>query len=142
MAGRDEERGLDQALLRVIAQRLGALGLVDSVAVFPPEKPSAIVAALDEQYFPPAFHQVFLEIRAFTNGDFSITYREESNGAAWQCRWDRHENPHSDRDHFHPPPQAGTDEAVDRDYPADVFAVLEVILSEVDDRLGQIWNEA
>ena len=57
------------------------------------------------------------------------------------CRWDRHENPHNGRDHFHRPPAAQASEAVDREYSIDLFAVLKEILTELDERVGEIWLE-
>jgi hypothetical protein len=56
------------------------------------------------------------------------------------CRWDRHDNPHSTRDHFHKPPEARTEDAVDREYPTDLLAVFELVLDFVDRRLGDVWE--
>ncbi|WP_266080598.1 hypothetical protein [Haladaptatus caseinilyticus] len=136
----DTEKILDETLLRHIARRLGTLSLVESVSVFPHERPESVVAWLDLQYFPDTIQQVVFEIRVYTNGDFNITYREERDGTAWMCRWDRHENPHNSRDHFHQPPKARTEDAVDRDFPADFVAVIDSVLEHVDDRVGEVWN--
>lgn len=134
----EEERTLDEALLRLVARRLGSLTLIESVAVFPHEKPASVVAAFDPRHCPENVRRVELELRAYTNGDFHVTYREDWSGEDWLCRWDRHENPHSSRDHFHPPPAARTEDAVDRDFPTDLLDVLSVVLGELDDRIGEV----
>lgn len=90
---------LNEALLRTVAQQLGALTLVDVVSVFPASSPDSVVARLDGQFYPFWMDQVRLECRAYLDGSFYITYREEWAGEALMCRWDRHENPHSSRDH-------------------------------------------
>jgi hypothetical protein len=137
---RDGDSGLDEALLRLVAGRLGQLTLVERVSLFPASKPDSVVAQLDLQYFPERMNSVALELRTYQNGAFYISYREEWNGESWMCRWDRHDNPHSSRDHFHQPPEARTTDAVDREYPTDVLAVLELILDFVDQRIGDAWE--
>lgn len=135
-------RTLDEALLRTASKRLGTLTLIEAVSVFPREKPESVVARFDGTYYPQAVERVELELRAYTNGDFYVTYRERWEGEPWMCRWDRHENPHSTVDHFHEPPAATTADAVDRSFPVDFFAILESILDEIDDRLGAVWEDA
>ena len=137
---RDGDSGLDEALLRLVAGRLGQLTLVERVSLFPASKPDSVVAQLDLQYFPERMNSVALELRTYQNGAFYISYWEEWNGESWMCRWDRHDNPHSSRDHFHQPPEARTTDAVDREYPTDVLAVLELILDFVDQRIGDAWE--
>lgn len=133
-------RVLDEALLRHVAQKLGELTLVDAVSVFPAEKRESVVVQFDTRQYPAWMSSVTLELRAYLGGAFHITYRETWNGEAWMCRWDRHENPHSSRDHFHEPPDARTADAVDRDYPEDFMAVVELVLTAVEDRLGEVWD--
>jgi hypothetical protein len=110
------------------------------VSVFPSNKPESVVAYIDPRYFPERVTTVTLELRVYEDGSFHITYREVWEEEAWMCRWDRHENPHNSRDHFHQPPAAHTTDAVDMDFPADVTAVLEDALEYVDDRLGEVWE--
>lgn len=140
----DDEGGtprvLDEALLRTVARRMGRLTLIDTVSVFPTEKPDSVVARLDTRYYPERITRVTLELRTYLDGAFHISYREEWNDQAWMCRWDRHDNSHSTRDHFHQPPDARTEGAVDREYPADFLAMLELVLAYVDDRLGAVWE--
>ena len=143
MAGDDDDAGsgLDEELLRFVARRLGRLTLIDSVSVFPASKPDSVVAKFDIQYYPERMDVVVLELRTYQDGSFSASYREEWNGESWMCRWDRHDNPHSTRDHLHRPPEARTEDAVDCDYPTDFLAVVELILDSIDQRLGEIWED-
>lgn len=136
----DSDSGLDEALLRLVAGRLGELTLIERVSVFPAAKPDSVVAQFDLRYFPERMDSVALELRVYLNGAFHISYREEGNGESWMCRWDRHDNPHSARDHFHKPPEARTQDAIDRDYPTDFLAVIELVLDFVDQRLGEVWE--
>lgn len=131
---------LDEPLLRAVAKRLGKLSHIETVSVFPREKPESVVATLDEQYFSSSHQTATLELRAYTDGAFYITYREDWEDRTWMCRWDRHENPHNQRDHFHRPPRAGTADAVDADYPTDLFVVLDTVLDDIDERLGAVWD--
>ena len=69
-----DENGLDEALLRVVARRLGSLTLIETVRVFPHRKPESVVARFDDAYYPEAVRRVELELRAYRNGDFNIRY--------------------------------------------------------------------
>lgn len=135
------EKTLNETLLRIVAERLGSLSIVDTVRVFPYEKPDAVVAEIVADYYPEDVRRVELECRVYTNGDFSITYREVRSSTDLMARWDRHANPHNNRDHYHEPPRARTDDAVDASYPDDVLEVVSVVLSDVDDRLGDVWDD-
>lgn len=132
---------LDEALLRSVARRLGSLTLVETVRVFPREKPASVVARLEPTYYPEEIRRSELELRAYANGDFNVIYREVRSGDDWMVRWDRHDNPHNSRDHYHRPPRARTEDAVDAAYPTDFFDVVELVLEEIDDRLGAVWEE-
>lgn len=141
--GETRGRVLDEALLRTVARRLGSLTLVEAVSVFPGEKPESVVARFDPRYYPERVGRVALELRVYTNGDFHVSYLEDSLGSVRRCRWDRHDQDHNTRDHVHPFPDASTPPAEDRDFPADVTTTLEtVVLPWVDRRLGQLWEEA
>lgn len=140
--GQSRPRVLDEALLRLLARRLGSLTVVDAVSVFPSGKPNSVIGRLDRQYSPEEIERVFLELRAYTNGDFHVSYVEEYLGDVRSGRWDRHDQDHSTRDHYHPFPSAATSRAEDRDFPVDVTTTLEtVVLPWVDDRLGRVWEE-
>ncbi|WP_458191177.1 hypothetical protein [Haladaptatus sp. NG-WS-4] len=58
----DSEKTLDETLSRHVARRFGTLSLVESVSVFPHERPDSIVMWFDRQYFPTDIRQVGLEI--------------------------------------------------------------------------------
>ncbi|WP_136591982.1 hypothetical protein [Salinigranum halophilum] len=133
---------LDEALLRVVARRLGQLTIVERVSVFPSAKPESVVAQFATEYYPQQVETVTLELRTYVGGDFSVSYREEWGGGSWMSRWDRHDNPHNTRDHFHHPPDAGTEDAVDRAYPVDFLKMIEVVLQDIDDRIGEVWGDA
>lgn len=140
MAGDGSGGALDEATLRVAAGRLRQLTLVDHVVVFPGEKPDSVVARFDCRHYPASVDAVRLELRAYDDGRFHVTYRERRDGRDWTCRWDRHDNPHNARDHFHEPPDARTSDAVDRAYPDRFLATLGEILAFVDDRVGAVWE--
>lgn len=132
---------LDEALLRIVARRLGRLTIVERVSVFPSSKPDSVVAQFVTEYYPPRVETVTLELRTYVSGDFSISYREAWSGESWLCRWDRHDNPHNTGDHFHQPPDAGTEDAVDRAYPVDFLRVIEEVFEDIDDRIGDVWDD-
>lgn len=136
-----DETPLDEALLRAVAERLGSLTLIETVRVFPREKPGSVVARIDATYYPPVVRRIEFELRAYRNGDFNVLYREVRSDDDWIARWDRHDNPHNARDHYHRPPRARTTDAVDADYPEDFFDVVELVLESIDDRIGDVWEE-
>lgn len=137
-----QNRVLDEELLRFVARQLGSLTLVDRVSVFPSVKPESVVARLDRQYYPKGFERVFLELRAYTNGEFHISYVEDYFGDVRSCRWDRHDLKHSTRDHFQLLTPSESTEAEDRDFPDDLTSTLEtVVLPWVEEPLGRVWME-
>ncbi|KDE57535.1 hypothetical protein EL22_11480 [Halostagnicola sp. A56] len=138
--GRDKD-ALDEALLREVAKRLRSITILERVSVFPPEKPASVVAEIATVYHSDDIRRIELEFRAYQNVDFNVIYREQRTGDDWMMRWDRHENPHNARDHRHRPPDARTGDAVDASFPSDFFDVVERILGDVDDRLGELWEE-
>jgi hypothetical protein len=112
------------------------------VDTFPHNKPESLVAEIRRAYYPQdRISRVELELQAYMNGEFHFTYCEEQHGEIWMCRWDRHENPHNTRDHIHLPPNAQTEDAVDKDYPTDLEYVLrDVVFSWIEDRIGEVWD--
>lgn len=106
------------------------------------EKQETLVVALDTRYYPPRVRTVHLDLRAYTNGDFHVSYIEDYLGEVRRCRWDRHAQDHNTRDHFHPFPSASTVDAEDREFPDTIFELLqEVVLPWVQARLGDVWEE-
>lgn len=55
------------------------------------------------------------------------------------CRWGRHPNSHSAREHFHQPPNAGA--PIDTDFSGDYRDVLSMILVVIQDRIEKCWQE-
>jgi hypothetical protein len=65
-----------------------------------------------------------------------------ADGDRWQCRWDRHPNPHASRTQFHPPPDARSEEGVadspDGIHPDGLFSRT---LANVRERIADCWDE-
>ncbi|MEM4781739.1 MAG: hypothetical protein QXG03_09305 [Halalkalicoccus sp.] len=96
-------------------------------------------AEIPEQYYPNrTTGELF--VRWYTNDDFKIHYRETHPKNSWECRWDRHPNPHNARDHFHPPPDARTP-GIDERWPEDYRDVLQSISTEIETRIRTLWTE-
>ena len=109
--------------------------------MFPSNESESLIVTLDVEYYPQPVDGVSLELRAYTDGDFHISYQETRAGDWRRCRWDRHDQPHNPRVHFHPLSDADTDAAVDRDYATDVTRVVEgTVLPWVDERVGALWE--
>ena len=141
MTGFDRSRSVDEATLRYLARAFGRRDEVRQTSLFPSNKPESLVVTLDAEYYPELVEVVSLELRAYTNGDFHVSYHETRAGDRRRCRWDRHDQPHNTRDHFHPLPDAATDAAVDRDYATDLTRVIEeTVLPWVDERVGALWE--
>lgn len=132
---------VDDETLRYVGRLFGRRDEVQRTSLFPSNNLESLVVTLDGDYYPPDITDVTLEIRAYTNGEFHVSYIERHSGDRRRCRWDRHDQPHSSRDHFHPLPDAGTDAAVDREYATDLTRVLEAtVLPWIDDRVGSLWQ--
>ncbi|WP_227379100.1 hypothetical protein [Haladaptatus halobius] len=135
-------RTIDEEILRYLAQVLAGLDEVRSTPLFPVNKQETLLIHLNDEYYPDAIDDVRFELRVYTNGEFHVSYIEIYAGEIRHCRWDRHDQDHNARDHFHPFPTASTTDAEDRDFPVDVTALLQtVVLPWVETRLGIIWAE-
>jgi len=110
-----------------------------------------VVVALDARQYPSPVTDARLEIQWYENDDYNLHYRERrpSNGNRtneediWQCRWDRHPNTHdAPREHFHPPPTAGSEPVEDPIDPADVSPhyVLSRTLAWIRERIENCWT--
>lgn len=142
MRGADRDRTVDEATLRYLARLFGTLPEVDSTSLFPTTNAESLEVVLDATYYPETFSDVRVEIRAYTDGAFHVSYIETYLGERRRCRWDRHEQPHNARDHFHPLPDAETTDADDREYPPDLTELLrEDVLPWIENRLGRVWEE-
>ena len=136
----DRSHVVNEVLLRRIAHYLSDTKFTTRVSVFPPNHRESIVAEIDTVYDPDHVHAVRLDIRAYLNEDFHVMYIEQHEHGQWKCRWDSHPNPHNSRTHFHPPPDAATETAADRDFPEDFFEVIRLVLAAVETRIGESWS--
>jgi len=135
---------IDDAVLRTIAERARTHPLIETVQTAQTGGiPSMVFAILDPDRYPPDIEEAKLEIRWYTNGDYNFHYIE-AHGAddIWQCRWDRHPNPHTQRTHFHPPPTARSGDAVP-DNPGDRHpsALFTRTLANVRQRIERLWKQ-
>lgn len=142
----DEEpassRRLDEETLRYLTGALGSQREVEKTSLFPANRQESLVVEPDPRYYPESIESITLEIRLYTNGDVHITYLEDQLGTQRQCRWDRHDQDHNDRDHFHPLPDASTSSAESREYPREVTTVLRtIVLPWIHERLGDVWDD-
>ncbi|EMA58584.1 hypothetical protein [Halorubrum lipolyticum] len=139
--GPDASRTVDEETLRYVGRLFGQRDGVRTTSLFPSNKLESLVVTFDTDYYPSGVDDVTLELRAYTNGEFHISYIERRSGERRRCRWDRHEQSHNSRDHYHPLPDASTESAVDRTYATDLTRVLEAaVLPWIDDRVGQLWD--
>lgn len=135
---------IDDVVLESIAERARAHQLVKRVqSEQTGGMVSTVVATLDPGRYPPHVQEARLEVQWYTNGDYNFHYVEtQDSGDIWQCRWDRHPNPHTQRMHFHPPPEAQSDDAVP-DSPADTHpsALFTRTLANVRQRIENLWDQ-
>ena len=131
---------IDRPILEFLQTRLHATRQVSQAAITDASGHLQLQVVFASSYYPASVEDATLSVRWYTNDDFRIHYREVHSEQTWQCRWDRHPNPHDTRDHFHPPPTAptpGDDDA----WPTDHRAVLRVVLEEVENRITALWDE-
>ena len=134
---------IDEELVRDLAPRLGTLSRVRSATVFPRSNPRTLVIELEVSHYPPIVDSVQLDIDVYVDGRFNIHYTESHAGEQQNCRWDRHQNDHNTRDHFHPPPDASRDAALDRAFEPSVIETLrQHVFPWVDERIGILWDAA
>lgn len=129
---------IDRPVLEFLRSRLRATPQVAEAVVTDGEGRVELRVTLGESYYPASVDAT-LTVRWYTNDDFSVHYREDRSPSAWECRWDRHPNPHNSRDHFHPPPDAATPGA-DASWPDDHRGVLGLVMSRVEDRIHDSWE--
>lgn len=131
---------LNEELMRSIGTRLGDRHFVSRVDPFPPEKPDRIVAMFYESFYPDPVTDARVELRVRLNDDLNIIYTEEWSGTRWMCQWDRHDNNHNARAHFHPPPAVTTQNAKDIDLPGDPNRAVLIALQFIEDRINDLWQ--
>jgi hypothetical protein len=135
---------VDDAVLGELRDRAATHPLVDRVELDRTAGTlSMVMLIFDSSQYPGWVAGARVEVRWYTNGDYSFHYVEtHADGGRWQCRWDRHPNPHASRTHFHPPPDAHSEDAVpdnpDGMYPDSVFTRT---LANVRERIADCWSE-
>lgn len=136
------ERRVNEALLQHLQGIAADVSGITRTSLFPANRQETLVVEFEPAYYPDTIETIRLEVRAYTNGEFHISYLESYLGDLRQCRWDRHTQPHNSRDHFHPLPDAGTQQAADHSFPVDLTDVLRtLVLPWVEQRLGDLWDE-
>jgi len=94
VTGLDPSRSVDEETLRYLSRAFGRRPEVHRTSLFPSNKLESLVVTLDADYYPDRVDGVSIEIRAYTNGDFHVSYLESLSGDRRRCRWDRHDQPH------------------------------------------------
>ncbi|WP_368410913.1 hypothetical protein [Halomarina pelagica] len=131
---------IDRPLLEFLQSRLQATQQVKQAIITNASGHLELRVTLAPVYYPEPVDEATMTVRRYTNDDFKIHYREEYPDHAWECRWDRHPNPHNTRDHFHPPPAASTP-GDDASWPSDHRDTLRLVLDGVEDRIATLWDE-
>ena len=102
-------------------------------------EPRILHALCEESRYPATVETARLDIRWFTSGDFSLYYVETMAADRWECRWDRHSNPHNARLHFHQP--MGGDEIIDLTWTSlHPIDVLSTVIAAIDQRIDHHWS--
>ncbi|MGM0399235.1 MAG: hypothetical protein ACQEQY_09615 [Halobacteriota archaeon] len=128
---------IDRPILEGLRDRLRAVDFVADAAITD-DGHIGLQVLVAAEYYPASVSEVDLLVRWYANDDFTIHYREHHAERSWERRWDRHPNPHNDRDHYHPPPDAGR--AEDASWPADYRDVISLVLDAVETRLQTLWE--
>jgi len=131
---------IDRPTLEFLQRRLSTTNQVERATITDASGHLELAVAFAATYYPPTVDEATLSVRWYTNDDFKIHYREVYPERAWECRLDRHPNPHNTRDHFHPPPTAPTP-GEDATWPVDHRDVVTTVLDEIEDRIAGLWNE-
>jgi hypothetical protein len=130
---------IDRQILDYLRERLETSAQVADATITDGDDHLELRVRLSSAYYPTDIDEATLHVRWYTNDDCKIHYREVHQDSEWECRWDRHPNPHNSRDHFHPPPQASTP-GEDADWPADYREMLTVVLDEIEARIEEHWS--
>lgn len=130
---------IDRQILDYLRERLETTAQVADATIADSEGHLALRVQLSTAYYPNDVEEGTLLVRWYTNDDCKIHYREVHHDSEWECRWDRHPNPHNTRDHFHPPPDAPTP-GDDADWPEDYRQMLALVLDEIEARIREIWS--
>ncbi|WP_436903599.1 hypothetical protein [Halovenus halobia] len=130
----------DRQTLRLLEDQLASDPLVVETRFEPdPYEPRLLQVELNTQRYPDSVTTVRVDIRWFTTGNFSMHYVEQrTDDSIWECRWDRHPNPHNARTHFHEPPTGA--EVTDLDLPSlHPLEVYSTVFSAIEQRIESLW---
>jgi hypothetical protein len=130
---------VDRQILEYLRERLETTAQVADAKITDGKDHLALRVRLSNAYYPTDVEEATLLVRWYTNDDCKIHYREVHHGSEWECRWDRHPNPHNTRDHFHPPPGAPTP-GDDADWPAGYREMLTLVLDDIETRIRELWS--
>jgi hypothetical protein len=131
---------IDRPILEFFQTRLRATQQVEQATITDASGHLELHVTFVSSYYPATVSETVLTVRWYTNDDFKIHYRETHAESAWECRWDRHPNPHNARNHFHPPPAALTP-GNDASWPTDHRDVLSLVLEKIEERISALWND-
>ncbi len=131
---------IDRPILEFLQPRLHATQQVTETTITDAHGHLELRVVFADAYYPDSVDDAQLAVRWYTNDDFTLHYREAHTEHAWECRWDRHPNPHNTRDHFHPPPTAPTP-GEDASWPTDHRDVVALVLDEIEARIAALWSE-
>ncbi|MCH7661055.1 MAG: hypothetical protein IH933_10940 [Euryarchaeota archaeon] len=124
---------IDRPILEFLQTRLRTTNQVREAAITDASDHLELGVEFESRYYPTVVDNATLTVRWYTNDDFKVHYRELHATGAWECRWDRHPNPHNTRDHFHPLPLAPTP-GEDASWPTDHRDLLTLVLDEIEQR--------
>ena len=130
----------DRQTLRLLEQQLASDPLVVGTRFEPdPYELRLLQGELDAGRYPASVTAVRVDIRWFTTDDFSMHYVEQrTDDSTWECRWDRHPNPHNARTHFHEPPTGA--EIIDLEFSAlHPLEVYSTVFTAIEQRIESLW---
>ena len=131
-------QGLDKPTLDLILSEMKRHGLVEETEFLPdPDTPERLRIRLDSAQYP-LDTEAYLDVRWHINGSFRFHYHE-SGSQGIDCRWDRHENPHNNRLHFHPP---DSENAVDLNMTVGhPLEILDTVMARITERVEELWDD-
>lgn len=130
----------DRQTLRLLERQLAGNALTGDTN-FKPDvyEPRLLRGMFDTEQYLADVTVARLDIRWFTTGDFSFHYVEtRGENETWECRWDRHPNPHNIRLHFHEPPTGAAITNLDLSsvHPLEVYAT---VVTAIEQRIKALW---
>lgn len=131
---------LDRQTLRLLQRRALEHETVAGASLEPdPHAPRLLAVRFEPDRYPDTVSSARIGVRWFESGGFGFHYVESGPGHDWECRWDRHENPHAGRRHFHDPPDAST--VRDLNVDTHPLSILFTVLAAVENRMAALWDD-